>query len=313
MKFPEPLSVREVARLIHARILGNEDLMLTGINEIHKVEEGDVTFSDVEKYFQKTLKSAASAVILNREVDVPEGKAILLCENPFEAYDSLVRRYRPFRPLTTQISDTARIHPSAVIEPGVIIGHEVEIGPDCYIQANAYLGDYSVLGKRVVVQAGAIVGSDAFYFKKTDAGYLPWRSGGRVILEDDVQIGAACTVNKGVSGDTIIGEGSKLDCQVQIGHGVVLGKRCLLAAQVGIGGKTILEDEVVLYGQVGVAQNLRIGRGAVVLAQSGVSKDLEGGKVYFGYPAIEASAKYKELAALRQLPDLMRKLRREKA
>ena len=309
MKFPEPLPVQEVARLTGARLLGNTDLVLTGINEIHKVEEGDLTFSDVEKYFRRALGSAASAVILNKEVDVPEGKAVLICENPFEAYDSLVRRYRPFRPLTARISDTALIHPTAVIEPGVVIGHEVEIGEGCYIQAHAYIGDYSILGKRVVVQAGAIIGSDAFYFKKTEEGYLPWRTGGRVILEDDVQIGAGSTVNKGVSGDTIIGEGSKLDCQVQIGHGVVVGKHCLLAAQVGIGGKTILEDEVVLYGQVGIAQNLHIGRGAVVLAKSGVSKNLEGGKVYFGSPASEASAKYRELAALRRLPEWIQKKR----
>ena len=307
MKFPEPLPVQEVARLTGARLVGKGDLMLTGINEIHKVEEGDLTFSDLEKYFRKALDSAASAVILNEEVEVPEGKAVLICENPFEAYDSLVRRYRPFRPLTARISDAARIHPTAVIEPGAVIGHEVEIGEGCYIQAHAYIGDYSILGKRVVVQAGAIIGSDAFYFKKTVEGYLPWRTGGRVILEDDVQIGAGSTINKGVSGDTIIGEGSKLDCQVQIGHGVVVGKRCLLAAQVGIGGKTILEDEVVLYGQVGIAQNLHIGRGAVILAKSGVSKNLEGGKVYFGYPASEASAKYRELAALRRLPEWMRK------
>jgi len=299
--------VQEVARLTGARLLGNTDLVLTGINEIHKVEEGDLTFSDVEKYFRKALDSAASAVILNKEVEVPAGKAVLVCDNPFEAYDSLVRRYRPFRPLTARISDTARIHPTAVIEPGVVIGHEVEIGEGCYIQAHAYIGDYSILGKRVIVQAGAIIGSDAFYFKKTEEGFLPWRTGGRVILEDEVQIGAGSTINKGVSGDTIIGEGSKLDCQVQIGHGVVVGKRCLLAAQVGIGGKTILEDEVVLYGQVGIAQNLHIGRGAVILAKSGVSKNLEGGKVYFGYPASEASAKYRELAALRRLPGWMRK------
>ncbi len=299
--------MQEVAHLTGARLLGNTDLVLTGINEIHKVEEGDITFSDVEKYFRRALDSAASAVILNKEVEVPAGKAVLVCDNPFEAYDSLVRRYRPFRPLTARISDTARIHPTAVIEPGVVIGHEVEIGEGCYIQAHAYIGDYSILGKRVVVQAGAIIGSDAFYFKKTEEGYLPWRTGGRVILEDDVQIGAGSTINKGVSGDTIIGEGSKLDCQVQIGHGVVVGKRCLLAAQVGIGGKTILEDEVVLYGQVGIAQNLHIGKGAVILAKSGVSKNLEGGKVYFGYPASEASAKYRELAALRRLPGWMKK------
>jgi len=164
-----------------------------------------------------------------------------------------------------------------------------------------------VIGKKVVIQAGAIIGTDAFYFKKSEEGYTPWRSGGRVIIEDDVQIGAGCTINKGVSGDTVIGEGSKLDCQVHIAHGVVLGKNCLLAAQVGIAGKTIVGDNCTFYGQSGIAQSLVIGDGVTLLAKTGVSKDLEGGKTYFGIPAAEAREKYKELAALRQLPDIIKK------
>ena len=122
-----------------------------------------------------------------------------------------------------------------------------------------------------------------------------------MIIEDRVDIGAACTISKGVSGDTIIGEGSKLDCQVHIGHGVIVGKNCLFAAQVGIGGKTVIEDNVTLYGQVGVAQSIRIGAKAIVLAKSGVSKTLEGGKTYFGAPAIEARQYYREMAAVRML------------
>ena len=131
-----------------------------------------------------------------------------------------------------------------------------------------------------------------------------------MIIENDVEVGACCTINKGVSGDTIIGEGTKMDCQIHIAHGVVVGKRCLFAAQVGIGGKTIIGDEVVLYGQVGIIHNLVIGDNVIVLAGAGVNKNLESGKAYFGSPASEARAKYKELAALKMLPDFMRENRK---
>ena len=169
------------------------------------------------------------------------------------------------------------------------------------MQANVFIGDHTILGKNVNIQAGAIIGTDAFYFKKSPEGFKKWRSGGRVIIGDEVEIGAGCTINKGVSGDTVIGAGSKLDCQVHVGHGAVLGKNCLIAGQVGIGGKCILEDGVVLNGQVGIAHGIRIGKGAMVAAKSGVSKDLEGGKTYFGIPAAEIFTKQRELAALRQL------------
>lgn len=303
MKFSTPIPVAALAEELDARLIGNERLQATGINEIHQVENGDITFVDHPKYFKKSLQSDASIIIINAEVECPAGKALLICDNPFEAYNRIVLQQRPIQHLTAAISDTAGIHPTAVVEPNAIIGPQVQIGPHCRVHAQAVIHEYSQLGEGVEVQSGAIVGSDAFYFKKTEAGYQPWRSGGRTILEDGVRISAGCTINKGVSGDTIIGEGSMLDCQVHIGHDVVVGKRCLLAAQVGIGGNTVVEDEVVMYGQVGIAQNLRIGAKAVILAKSGVSKSLEGGKVYFGYPAKEARAAYRELAALRHLPE----------
>ena len=309
MKFPQPLSVRALAARFNAQLIGDDTLLATGINEIHKVEPGDIAFSDAPKYFQKTLDSAATIILLNAEADCPPGKAILVVSQPFEVYDSIIREYRPFEPLTGPVSPHAVIHPTAILEPGVIVAANVTIGAHTYIQANTYIGEYTTIGDHVAIGPNCTIGSDAFYFKKhPDGAFQKWRSGGRVIIEDRVDIGAGCTINKGVSGDTVIGAGSKLDCQIHIGHGVVIGKNCLLAAQVGIGGKTVLEDNVVLYGQVGVIQAVRIGKGAVVDAGAGVSKSLEGGKTYFGAPADEIRVKYKELAALRMLPELIKKL-----
>ena len=310
MKFPQPIPVRELAKRLNAsQIIGDDTLEATGINEFHKVQPGDVAFSDVKKYFAKTLNSAATVILLHEPAECPAGKVILVIDNPFEAYDSLVRAHRPFVPLTSPVSHQATIHPTAIIEPGAIISAHVTIGAHSYIQANAYLGEYTEIGEYVLIGPGAVIGSDAFYFKKQpDGSFEKWRSGGRVVIHDHVDIGAGCTISKGVSGDTIIGAGSKLDCQVHIGHGVVIGKDCLFAAQVGIGGKTIVKDNVVMYGQVGIAQAIEIGAGAIISAKAGVSKSLEGGKAYFGIPAAEASTKYRELAALRQLPELLKKL-----
>lgn len=302
MKFPQPISVRELAKRFNATIIGDDSLEASGVNEIHKVEPGDIAFSDVQKYFNKTLQSEATVILLNAPVECPPGKVILVVEKPFEVYDTLVREYRPFEPLRSAISPLAEIHPSAILEPGVVVADNVRIGANTYIQANTYIGEYSYIGENVQIGPNSIIGSDAFYFKKlADGSFQKWRSGGRVIIEDNVDIGAGCTINKGVSGDTIIGAGSKLDCQIHIGHGAVIGKNCLFAGQVGIGGKTVVEDNVVLYGQVGVAQALRIGKGAVVLAKSGVAKSLEGGKTYFGSPAEEMREKFREIAMLKAM------------
>ena len=307
MKFENPISVMDIAG-DKATLKGNDQLKATGINEIHKVESGDITFVDHPKYYTKSLESAATIIIIDKDVEVPEGKAILICDNPFKLYNDLVLKHRPFKALEELQSSDADIHETAIIEPGVTLANNVKIGEGCYIQAGAYIGEHTVIGKDVVVQAGAIIGTDAFYFKKENGHNNPWRSCGRVILEDRVSIGAGCTINKGVSGDTIIGEGTKVDCQVHIAHGVVIGKNCLIAAQVGIAGKTIIGDDCTLYGQAGLAHGIHIGNKTTISAKAGVSKDLEGGKLYFGVPAIEAREKYRELAALRQLPEILKKL-----
>ena len=312
MKFSQPIPVKEIAERFNCELIGNAELEATGMNEIHKVEKGDITFVDLDKYYSKSINSAASIIIIDKRADFPEGKALLLCENPFEVYNSIAKEHRPFEPLNKMVSDSAMIHPSSILEPNVVVGNHVRIGKNCYIQANVFIGDYTIIGDNVNIQAGTVIGTDAFYFKKTEAGYEKWRSVGRVVIENDVEIGACCTINRGVSGDTIIGEGTKFDSQIHIGHGAVVGKKCLFAGQVGVGGKTIIGDNVVLYGQVGIVNNLVIGDNIVVLAGAGVSKNLESDKVYFGAPASEVRTKYKELAALRMLPEFMKQHKIEK-
>jgi UDP-3-O-[3-hydroxymyristoyl] glucosamine N-acyltransferase len=306
MKFSTPIPIADIAAMIDATILGDATSVAAGLNEINKVEHGDITFVDVKKYFDKSLNSKATFIILNENVDCPEGKTLLLHPNPFEAYNFLANYFRPFQAQLQPVATTARIAESAIIEPNVVIGQHVTIGENAHIQANTVIGEYVTIGNNVIIQPNCSIGTDAFYYKKDAEGYHQWRSIGRVILEDNVSIGAGTTIAKGVSGDTIVGEGTKIDCQCHVGHGVVIGKQCLFAAQVGIGGKTIIGDNVVLYGQVGIAQRLKIGSNVVVLAKSGISKDLETGKTYFGYPASEVRESYKELAALRQLPDLLK-------
>jgi UDP-3-O-[3-hydroxymyristoyl] glucosamine N-acyltransferase len=310
MKCSNPISVKDLANRFGLKLIGNPDNVVYGINEIHKVVAGDLTFVDHEKYYSKSINSAATIILIDKEVDCPEGKTLLVGENPFQTYNTLVLEHRPLEPQINRIAETAIIHPSAVIEAGAVIGHYCVIGQDAYVGANAVIGEFTVIGNRSVVQAGAIIGSDAFYYKKTKEGFKKWRSGGRVIIFEDVEIGAGCTINKGVSGDTIIGDGTKIDCLVHIGHGVVLGKHCLLAGQVGIGGKTIVGNHVTMYGKVGVAQNIIIEDGVTLLAGSGVGKNLEAGKTYFGSPCEEAKMKMREMVALRQLPDWMKEMRK---
>ncbi len=299
MKLANPIHVQELAGRFGLQIIGNKDQMIYGINEIHKVTEGDLTFVDAEKYYQKSIYSAATTILINKEAECPEGKTLLVAAQPFEIYNQLVLEARPFEVQNSFIADSAWIDPTAVIEPGATIGPHVVIGAHSMIGCNVHIGSHTVIGNHVIVQAGCIIGTDAFYFKKTAEGFRKWRSGGRVILHDHVDIGAGCTINKGVSGDTIIGEGTKLDCQVHIGHGVVIGKHCLFAAQVGVAGKTIIGDHVTLYGQVGLAQNLVVGDHVTVLAKSGSSKNLESGKTYFGAPCEEAREMMKEMATLK--------------
>ncbi|QHS61619.1 UDP-3-O-(3-hydroxymyristoyl)glucosamine N-acyltransferase [Chitinophaga agri] len=311
MKFNEPIAVTEIAAFIGATLEGDEQQMATGINEVHKVEPGDISFVDFEKYYDKCLRSAATIIIINKKVACPPGKTLLISDDPFSAYVKLVKRFRPFQPATSPISDTAVIGEGTIIQPNVFVGNNVTIGTNCIIHPNVTIYDNSIIGNNVIIHAGTVIGADAFYFKRRadrEVMYDKMESCGRVIIEDDVEIGAGCTIDKGVSGDTIIGRGTKFDNMIHIGHGTVIGRNCLFAGQVGVGGKAHIEDNVILWGQVGVSKDLTIGKGAVVLAQSGVPSSLEGGKTYFGSPVEEARTKMKEIALIKRLPEIWEKL-----
>ncbi len=306
MKFDKSYTALALAELCHAEVIGDPTHILTGMNEIHKVTAGDLMFVDNEKYFQKSIDSPASAILINKKMDPPIGKVFLYHELPFDAYNSLALHFRPFLYSSESISPLAIIDPTCIIEPGVVIAPFVRIGAGSYIQANSYIGSYTVIGEQVIIQPGCIIANDAFYFNKQAHQYKKWRSIGRVIIHDHVEVGAHSTIVRGVSGDTIIGEGTKLDCHVHVGHGVVIGQHCLLAAQVAIGGKVTIGDRVTMYGQVGIAQNVKIGDRSILLAKTGVDKDLPGDLTYYGVPAQPVRTAFKQLAALRMLIDKRR-------
>jgi UDP-3-O-[3-hydroxymyristoyl] glucosamine N-acyltransferase len=311
MRFEKPVPLREIAGLIGAELVGNVEADATGINEIHKVGPGDLAFVDHPKYYDACLKSPASFIIINKKTACPEGKALLIVDEPFEAYLKIANHFRPFRPSMKAISDSASIGQGTVIMPQAYIGNHVTIGSNCMIYPNVTIMDHSVIGDNVIIQAGSVIGSDAFYYNRKPARNIQYKkmtSCGRVVIENDVEIGAGCTIDRGVTGDTLIGAGTKVDNMVHIGHDTTVGKNCLFAAQVGIAGACTIEDNVVLWGQVGISKTLTIGRDAVLFAQSGAPASLAGGKTYFGSPAVEASEKKRELVWIKRIPELWEKV-----
>lgn len=311
MRFDRPIPVTEIAKMIGAEIIGEGEGAATGINEIHKVEEGDLVFVDHPKYYQKCIQSAATFIIINQRTEFPPHKALLLVDDPFEAYLKIVQHFRPFQPLNKNLSETAIVGEDTIIMPGVVLGNHVTVGKQSVIYPNVVIMDHCTIGDNVIIQAGSIIGSDAFYYnKKTnrDVHYKKMTSCGRVLIENDVEVGANCTIDRGVSGDTVIGAGTKLDNMVHIGHDTIVGKNCLFAAQVAIAGATTIEDGVILWGQVGVNKTLTIGKGAEVYAQSGVGSNLEAGKKYFGSPVEDAMSKKKELVWVKRIPLLWEKV-----
>jgi len=308
MQISPPKTLDQIAGYIRAEYAGDPQLVVSGINEIHRVEQGDITFVDHRKYYRKALNSSATTIIINKKMASPNGKALIFSDDPFRDFVFLIRKFRSFKESDHMISPTALIGENTIIQPGAFIGNEVRVGNNCLIHANVTIYDHCVIGDNVIIHSGAVIGADAFYFKRRQDHYDKLESCGRVVIEDNVEIGANSTIDKGVSGTTIIGKGSKLDNLVMIGHDTIVGKNCLFAAQVGVAGCVNIEDDVILWGQVGVQKDLTIGKGAVVLGQSGVVKSLKGNTTYFGSPVKEAKEKMKELAMLKRLPEIIGRL-----
>lgn len=308
MKWDKAISASELAKKLGAECIGDPTIQLSGINEIHRVEKGDVTFCDNAKYIKKALSSTASCVLVNARNEAPDGKVLLLLDRPFGAFTALSKELRGSFGTEEMISSSATIGNGSRIMPGVFIGKNVEIGQNCLIHPNVTIYDGCSIGNNVIIHSGTVIGADAFYYQRND-GYNKLHSCGTVRIEDDVEIGANCTIDRGVTAETVVGGGTKIDNLVQIGHDTVIGKNCLFAAQVGIAGVVTVEDDVILWGQVGVQKDLTIGKGAVVLGQSGLARSLKGGITYFGSPVQEARQKMKELALIKQLPTILRELK----
>jgi UDP-3-O-[3-hydroxymyristoyl] glucosamine N-acyltransferase len=309
MLFPRSFTLKEIAGLLNARFDGDPDFQVTGINEIHMVSPGDLTFVDHPKYYDKALNSKATTILINKEVPCPEGKALIISDDPFRDYVWLARHFRPFESCSHSISPSAEIGEGSVIQPGAFIGNHVKIGKNCLIHSNVSIYDHTVIGDDVIIHANTVLGADAYYFQKKPAGYRKMESCGRVVIKDRVEIGALCSIDKGVSGDTIIDEGTKFDNHVQVGHDTYIGKHCLIGAHCAIAGVTRIEDEVILWGRVSVNKDIVIGKGAVLLGTSAIDKSIAGGITYFGAPAEEARKKWREMVYIKRLPELFEKLK----
>ena len=300
MKFKNPQILGDIALLINAEFIGDKNFKIFGINEIHVVEKGDIVFVDHPKYYDKALNSAATTILINKKLACPEGKSLLISDDPFRDFNKITKHFNPFIVSSKSISDTAVIGQDTIIQPNVFIGNNVTIGNNCLIHPNVTIYDNTVIGNNVTIHANTVLGADAFYYKNRITGFDKLISGGRVVIKDNVDLGASCTIDRGVTGDTTIGEGTKIDNQVHVGHDTIIGKKCLIASQTGIAGCVIIEDKVTIWGQVGTNSGITIGKGAIILGQTGVTKSVAGGKSYFGTPVSESREKLKEMAGIKR-------------
>lgn len=298
----------------------------SGIAPLQTAGPQEVSFLDNRRYLEALAATRAGAVILHPDLAgrLPAGAAAILTREPYAAWARVAALFHPPPPHRPGVHPSAVIDSEAVVDvsaeigplavvaaraeigararvgPGAVIGEGVVIGEDCRIGAGASLS-HALLGARVVIHPGARIGQEGFGFAITAAGYLSVPQLGRVILEDDVDVGANCTIDRGSAQDTVIGAGSRLDNLAQIGHNVRLGRGCVIVAQVGLSGSVVLEDQVMMGGQSGVAGHVRIGRGARVAAQSGVTADLAAGAEVAGSPAQPAKQAFRQFALLRRL------------
>lgn len=309
MKLDRTYTLQEIAALINQKFVGDPSHPVTGLNEIHVVEDGDIVFVDHPKYYDKALESAATTILINKELEAPQGKGLLISDDPYRDFNKLTRHFRPEQALLKQEGKDQFIAASAEIHPLAVIGDRVKVGERSILGPGVVIHNDCEIGSDVRIHANTVIGGDAFYYKKRGVEYDKMHTCGKVIIEDEVEIGALCSIDRGVTGATRIGVGSKLDNQVHIGHDTVVGKNCLFAAQVGIAGCVRIDDEVTLWGQVGIPSDRHIGKGATLLGQSGIIGDVEAGKTYFGSPASDARTKWRELAAVKKLPDILNKLK----
>lgn len=328
------MKLAEIASRLKCATVGDTEIEITGLAPIEAAQAGELTFISNRKYKRYLATTEASAIITDSPKDLPYGKSALISENPYLAFAEAMWVFHP------PFQHPRTIHPSAVVAASAVIGKDVSIGAFAVIGDEVKLGDnvtildhcsiypgveigHGVLihshcvvrercriGARVILQNNTTIGSDGFGFAKTsEGGWFKIPQAGIVIIEDDVEIGAGSTIDRATIGATIIGQGTKLDNLVQVGHGSTVGKHTLLCAQVGLAGSTQVGNEVILSGQVGAAGHLKIGDRVIATAQTGIPSSVEAGKIISGYPAIENRDWLKASVVFAQLPHLQKEVR----
>lgn len=323
-----PFSLAEIAARADARLHERADptRMLHDVAPLESAGPRDVSFLDNKLYVDAFRESRAGACVVHqsRVAIAPAGMALLISDQPYRAYAVIAQMFYPRTPPSGGIAAGAHVHPTAKIGadtsvgPGATVGAGAEIGARCAIGANAVIGEgvvvgedtdigvcasvrYAMIGRRCIIFAGARIGEDGFGFAPDQAGHVKVPQLGRVIIEDDVEIGANATIDRGAGPDTIIGTGTRIDNLVQIGHNVRIGRGCIIIAQAGISGSTRLEDYVVVAAQGGLIGHLTIGKGARIGAQSGIMRDVPAGVSVFGSPALPVKQYFRQLVTLARL------------
>ena len=329
----EAMTVASVAAFLKGELVAaGPDRPLTGVAALADAGPGDLSFLDNPKYVGQlaATRAAACLVTARHRDDVPEGTAAIVVAHPHAAFVSVTRRLYPaaLRPQSmfgasgishgAIVHPTARIEPGAIVDPGAVIGPGAEIGAGTLIAAGAVIGPgvrigrdgavgpsasiaHALVGNRVILHAGVRIGQDGFGFQPGPAGHLKVPQIGRVIVQDDVEIGANATIDRGHIRDTVIGEGTKIDNLVQIAHNVAIGRHCIIVSQVGISGSVTIGDFVMLGGQVGVNNHAVIGSGAQIAASSVVKGDVPVGARWGGRPAKPVKEWFREIATLERL------------
>jgi UDP-3-O-[3-hydroxymyristoyl] glucosamine N-acyltransferase len=326
-----PFTAAEIAKQLAGEVSGDASLVVTGFAPADRAQKGDLTFAENESYFARAEQSAASAILVDGAFS-SASKVLIRVPNARIAYAKILPVFFP-EPVfeagihaTAVIAQSAQIDPTAHIGPYCVISENVRIGPNCVLQAadnvgaNCQLGEESRLfpgvtlysrtevGSRVRIHSGTVIGADGFGYVRDGTDHRKVPQIGNVIIRDEVEIGANVTIDRGALGPTIIGRGSKIDNLVQIAHNVVMGEHCLVVSQTGIAGSTKLGNYVVLGGQVGLAGHLKIGNRVSIAAQSGVMHNIPDGEKWFGYPAQRDRQTKRQMIAIQQLPELLRRV-----
>lgn len=331
------LTVKELAQLCDAEIIGgNSNESIISAADISSAQVGQVTILNAVKFIKFLENTKASACFISRDnvqLEVPAGMVLLVCKDPEISFIKAVNTLHPAKRFPAKIAEQTVIAQTATLAEsvyiaefvsigeqsqvgegteilsGVHIGSHVRIGNNCRIYPNVVIYDHTQMGDDVIIHAGTVVGADGFGYKQRDEKHIKVPHVGRVVIEDKVEIGANTCIDRGTFGETVIGEGSKIDNLVQIGHNNIIGKNVIICGQTGISGSCNIEDNVILAGSAGLADHVKIGHHAVVMARSGIASDVKECTQVFGSPAKDKKVAWRELAALAKLPELFKTIK----